>query len=199
MGTNFYARILPKKERKEKLKELIDSDDFSGINDLVGEMYSTVGEYNTNGGVIHIGKRSAGWKFLWNPNWYEYDDGTYDVKNKKWIPNPKIKKWYDLTRESIYKFLRREDVRIFNEYGEEIAADDFIKDIEEWDSTPWVDGSEKYDGESYEEHERNNGSYSQYDRYGDEREKKWKKLGFNPTCYNFYSDGLRFSTATDFS
>ena len=131
MGTNFYARIIPTKERKEKLKKLIDEDDFSAIKEEVGAMYATIGEYCHEGGVVHIGKRSGGWKFLWNPNWYEEDNGHYDTDTKEWIPNPTIKKFYDLNRASILEFLKRDDVRLFDEYGEEYDPEEFMNEMQD--------------------------------------------------------------------
>lgn len=199
MGTNFYARIIPTKERKKHLKKLIDKDDFEGVKNEVSTMYSTVGRYNHEGGVVHIGKRSGGWKFLWNPNWYEEDEGHFDTEKKEWIPKPSIKKYYELNRESILEFLKRDDVRLFDEYGEEYDPEEFMKEMKEWDETPWVDGRPKFDGKSYSEEERKEGNTNMYDKYGDPNEKMWKKLGYNPDNFNFYSEGMRFSTFTDFS
>lgn len=51
MGTNFYARIIPTKERKEHLKKLIDNDEFDLIEDEIKELYCN---------EIHLGKRSGG-------------------------------------------------------------------------------------------------------------------------------------------
>lgn len=75
MGTNFYARIIPTKERKEHLKKLIDNDEFDLIEDKIKELYCN---------EIHLGKRSSGWKFLFNPN---------------------HEKYYKLTKEGLRKFL----------------------------------------------------------------------------------------------
>lgn len=199
MGTNFYARVIPTKERKEQLKKLIDEDKFEEISDAVAEMYGHVGMYQLEGGIIHIGKRSGGWKFLWDTNWYDIDEGNYDTEQKKWIPKPGIKKWYDLNKKSISEFLHREDVRLFDEYGDEYNVDEFLKDIEEWDNTPWIDGSPKYDGKSYDEEEEKNGNVTMYRRYGDSNEAKWKARGFDASHNDFYSDGMRFATFTDFS
>lgn len=199
MGTNFYARIIPTKERKEKLKKLIDEDDFSAIKEEIGAMYTTIGEYCHEGGVVHIGKRSGGWKFLWNPNWYEEDSGHYDTEAKEWIPNPTIKKFYDLNRASILEFLKRDDVRLFDEYGEEYDPEEFMNEMKEWDEKPWVNGKPKLDGKMYSEVEKEEGNTNMYDKYGDPHENMWKKLGFEPDNFNFYSDGMRFSTFTDFS
>ena len=74
MGTNYYGRIIPTKERKEQIKQAVDNDEFDEIQSLVSMTYSSPQYYYNNktfaGGEIHLGKRSGGWKFLWNPNWY---------------------------------------------------------------------------------------------------------------------------------
>ena len=199
MGTNFYAHIIPTRERKEKLKKLIDEDNFTEIKNEVDSMYGKIGEYEHEGGIIHLGKRSGGWKFLWNPNWYEVDNGTYDMEQKKWIPKKEILKWYDLNRQSISDFVHREDVEIYDEYGEKYDPDVFMKEMEEWDKTPWINGKPKIDGEQYELEEEKDGHTSMYKRYGDPHEELWKRLGFNPSYFNFYSDGMRFATFTDYS
>ena len=199
MGTNFYARIIPTKERMEKLKKLIDEDDFSAIKEEVDAMYATIGQYCHEGGVVHIGKRSGGWKFLWNPNWYEEDNGHYDTDTKEWIPNPTIKKFYDLNRASILEFLKRDDVRLFDEYGAEYDPEEFMNEMKEWDEKPWINGKPKLDGKMYSEVEKEEGNTNMYDKYGDPHENMWKELGFDPDNFNFYSDGMRFSTFTDFS
>ena len=41
MGTNYYARIIPSKERKEHLKQLIDENKFDEIQKEVNQMYSS--------------------------------------------------------------------------------------------------------------------------------------------------------------
>ena len=101
MGANIYARINPPKAEREKfvlkVKAIVDSDElfmFSKLNDLLQE-------YKEEYPEIHLGKRSCGWQFLW-------------------APNPK---WYDNTIESIDKFLRREDVVLYNEYGEYLTPE----------------------------------------------------------------------------
>ena len=42
MGCNFYAHIIPTKERKRKLLDAIDADDFYLITKLTDEMYGDV-------------------------------------------------------------------------------------------------------------------------------------------------------------
>jgi hypothetical protein len=102
MGTNIYARVNPPKAEREKfvlkVKEIVDSDElfmFSKLNDLIQE-------YKYDYPEVHLGKRSCGWRFLW-------------------APNPK---WYDNTIASINKFLQRDDVVLYNEYGEYLTPED---------------------------------------------------------------------------
>lgn len=39
MGTNFYARIIPSEERKNKLKKAIDNNDVEIIKDMYNRLY----------------------------------------------------------------------------------------------------------------------------------------------------------------
>jgi hypothetical protein len=74
-----------------------------------------------------------------------------------------------------------------------------MKEMKKWDDDPWINGEPKLDGKLYNESERKEGNTNMYDKYGDAREGMWVKLGFKPDNFNFYSDGMRFSTCTDFS
>ena len=202
MGTNYYARIIPSKARKEILKKMIDEDHFDDIKDEVADMYGSSDEWNENHGEIHLGKRSSGWKFLFNPNYERY---------------------YPLTKKGLMNFLKRDDVIIYTEYfsfreedddyskreyvdadnpdyyqGEYFwTAEQFMNMATNWgynDSTAW-------DGKAYEKYEKErNSSYNGYERYGDkEREEFWIERGYNPSYYEFYNDGLRWSTCCEFS
>ena len=79
MSTNYYARIIPSKERKEELKKRIDENDFNSIEALTSELYSrpyfNYDKQTFVGGCVHLGHRAGGWKFLWNPNWYKKTKG----------------------------------------------------------------------------------------------------------------------------
>ena len=92
MGTNFYLRRNLSNDQKELLKQYIDQDEYDKIRDNLPE-------------DIHIGKRSYGWKFLWNANRFQYF-------------KPNI--------ESLYEFLKSGD--IYDEYGEKYTFDQFIND-----------------------------------------------------------------------
>lgn len=160
MGTNFYAVIPVKKRDKERAKKLIDSNKFSEAIEVLGEMTKE----------IHLGKRSAGWKFLFNAN---------------------LGKYYELTREGINKFFAKNNVIIKDEYGVKFTAEEF------WDNELGEKFLESgYDLESYyADHPNEVGSYYSYTRPVPEELKK-----YNPNKYGeFYSDGLRFTIAEEFS
>lgn len=198
MGTNFYAQIKPTKEQKDALKTAIDNDDFETISGMVHELYGDVSfDYGTyDGGKIHLGKRSSGWKFLWNPNQYKVSDGYFVEKldengalKKEYIPQYKLCNFYDLNKESIKKFICREDVAILSEYGEVIPNDEFFKMALSWGQEDGID----YD--HYCEEYGNTHGTSHYTEY-----KNWlRSLGYVIKGEDFYSDGLRFATTTEFS
>lgn len=182
MGTNFYARIIPSKERKEHLKKLIDNDGFDLIEDEIKELYCN---------EIHLGKRSSGWKFLFNPN---------------------HEKYYKLTKKGLRKFLKRKDVIIYNEYFfnsdhkfEYTEDPDNSKNEYLWTAEQFLDmainwGQEDgWDGESYEKWElQRNPDYFGYRRFGDSHEEEWRTRGYSPNYFNFFNDGLRWSTCCEF-
>ena len=200
MGTNFYARIIPSKSRKEKLKKMIDENCFDDIKDEIADIYNLSDQWNENHGKIHLGKRSAGWKFLFNPNYERY---------------------YPLTKEGLLKFLKRDDVIIHTEYfsfreNDEYSKYEYVDDPDSYHGKNYLWTAEQFmnmatnwgyndptawDGKSYEKYEKErNPAYKGYERYGDkENEKFWIKRGYYPSYYNFYNDGLRWSTCCEFS
>lgn len=203
MGTNYYARIIPSEEKKQALKAAIDSNDFNSITNLVGLMYSGYHDSYEDGGMvggeIHLGKRSGGWKFLWNPNLYEKRRGHLDKTTNTWVEDPsECQKVYDLTKKSIKAFLDREDVEVWNEYGEQIDKEEFWKMTQDWDKELGA-----WDGDLYVEWERTKGNNPGYHPmvFEDEYIKFLRKQGYiiNKYLTDFYSDGLRFATCTEFS
>lgn len=212
MGTNYYARILPSKERKDEIKKAIDDNDFNKIKQLIDQTYGRpYMDYDDTttycGGEIHLGKRSSGWKFLWNPNWYKIPKGHLE---KKYNSNRTsyhynfvndgydVFKYYDLTKESIKAFIDREDVEIYDEYGDKQEKKEFYEMAMNWG---YDKDKEGFDGESYEEWEhKQNPNYMPMD-YKTDYCDFLSELGFKLNKYNtdFYSDGLRFSTCTEFS
>jgi hypothetical protein len=208
MSTNYYAKIIPSKERKKELHDAIEANDFPLINKLMDEMYNPIrveyGKGHIIGGVVHLGKRSDGWKFLWNPNVSVIRKGHLEDSptGRRYIPDPSIPKYlYPLTKKGLKSFIDREDVLIYDEYDELQDKEEFWKMALGW--TTWKDHKtgktiEAWDGGSYErEHPTENRWVNNTDLT-----KLLEAEGYEFTSYtksDFYSDGLRFSTNTDFS
>ena len=95
-------------------------------------------------------------------------------------------KYYDPLKTSINDFLERH--RVVDEYGEEIALEAFWDMVES--KQDGMDNEEYY--KKYEE--ENNCRIGVGESYYNSQ-----LAQYNPKFYEFYSDGLRFSTVTDFS
>jgi hypothetical protein len=124
MGTNYY-RIPKSKEmmkRHQRLHDRVSRMDWHDTS-LIGNGFTYIEDKNsdnewdnsinpwvefTKGTHIHLGKRSGGWKFIWNWN---------DSKHYK-------------TKEQLFKFIR--DGRVVNEYGEQMDVEEFITMTLEW-------------------------------------------------------------------
>ena len=214
MGTNYYARIIPTKERKEHLKKLIDTDDFGTIVEEIAKTYERYGNNayeEPTGGVVHLGKSSYGWKFLWNPNFYVLRNGhtvLEDVgegaQRVVYIEDPDTyHTLYPLTKKGIKDFIDRPDVKVFDEYGEEQDKDEFFKYALEFVTRVDEDGNtvEAYDDKTYTLEEASAFEKS-YGRFDTPTIKGLRNAGYEIDAkynYDFYSDGLRFSTSNDFS
>ena len=212
MGNNYYARIIPTKKRKLELCNLINTNDFHNITFEIDKTFGSFNKYELTGGEIHLGKRSGGWKFLWNPNWYEVRNGHCETEeiepghtSTRWIKDPStIYKIYDLTKESIKAFIDRSDVEIYNEYDEKQDKEEFWNMALNWTTWTNEDGSikEAWDGDTYEEWERQNNPNYRCWPFDSETIKFWEnvaKIKLNKYKTDFYSDGLRFSVSTEFS
>lgn len=199
MGTNFYARIIPTIEQKEELIEAINNDDFDSIKEMVAVMYDNITYYGAiSGGNIHLGKRSGGWKFLWNPNVYVHRNGH--LENGRYVPEPSTLFYlYPLTKEGIYNFIMQDNIEVYDEYGEKQDKETFFKEAIEW--TTWR-GKEAWDSKSYYEYERKgNPSYREY-KCQSELITLLQDNGvsfISESQSDFYSEGLRFATTTEFS
>jgi len=148
MGTNFYRiptvnelearrnRLMSRIRQMELTVESVNKNFKIGVTDQF-ENWSPWDEFSDNV-KVHLGKRSMGWKFLWNFNEDKY------FKDK----------------ESLLEFIR--SGRIVDEYGDEINQEKFIDMALDWGKE---DG---YDIESYylEYPERRN-SWSRPERYVD--------------------------------
>lgn len=109
MGTNFYVVQSLTDKEKEEMKSLIDNDLFDEAKRMIPKS-------------IHIGKRSGGWKFIFNHNDWKYYKDMDELK----------------------EFIRVN--KFVDEYGQEINRIDFWEDVERRQS----DG-DMLDADSYDE------------------------------------------------
>lgn len=96
MGTNYYAVRKASEEQKGKIISLIKENNFSIAKNELDELIKDT--------MVHLGKSSFGWKFVFNHN---------------------NKKYYDLNKASIVEFLEQDDIHIEDEYRREISVSDF--------------------------------------------------------------------------
>ena len=200
MGTNYFCHIIPSKERKKELHDAIEANDFPLINKLKEEMYDSIrmeyGEEKIIGGVVHLGKRSSGWKFCWNPNVFVVRQGHLEdtpYGTRIWVEEPSTGKYlYPLTKTGIHDFIFREDVLIYDEYDELQDKEEFWNMALSWG---YEKGNEGWDSASYEERHT---SYPITGELTDFLKREGYKFS-SDTNSDFYSDGLRFAGFTYFS
>ena len=229
MGTNYYATIIPSKERTKKLIKDISSGNFYNLQDEIADQYGIFDEETHIGGKFHLGKMSFGWKFLWDPNIYVRK--SYDEKGN--IKDISLEYGcYNLTLQAIEKFLRRPDVIISDEYCEATSFDEMKKSIDLKDSGVYspdeflkltvtqIDVANHYlDGKSYYLQQKmlhdkflsgntddlspvelREASVPPAKSYTSELDRVLKKNGFKIEGFgDFYSDGLRFADHVNFS
>lgn len=94
MGTNFYIKKYMTPEQKKEVIDAINNDQYDEARDIMNEVKD-----------IHIGKRSAGWKFLWDANEFKY---------------------FEPTKESLIEWLK--SGQIIDEYDQEFTFDEFWND-----------------------------------------------------------------------
>lgn len=155
MGTNFYLRKKLNAQQKQKVKEALDTDQYSKVIDMLPK-------------EIHIGKRSAGWKFLFNCNWFEF-----------FKPN----------KEDFIKFLK--SGQIYDEYGENFTFDQFWNEEIPHRNDLW-------DIKDYYNSERHSREHRFYvDSSTKEYFKKSWDIDVNQYG-EFYIEDLRFTTTSEF-
>lgn len=107
MGTNFYCKTKLTTKQRDKVINSLESIIKNLKNNNFNEDNLKVDIVNAteviSKPIIHLGKRSAGWQFLW-----DYHDGKY----------------FKPTLESIKDFLKDKD--IFDEYDEHFTLEQFI-------------------------------------------------------------------------
>lgn len=104
MGTNFYIHI-PIKNREKLKEEVCEAIDNNRIDDVIDKLQSIHEET-----FIHLGKRSGGWKFLFNAH---------------------NEKYYKCNKKSIDNFITSNNAAIQDEYERSYTLDEFWNDVED--------------------------------------------------------------------
>ena len=165
MGTNYYFRTRFKELQESYLKRL-----------------KKIGGEPRNEEWIHLGKKSAGWRFCWNPN------TGIEVKAGKII----VTRLYLLNRQSIQILLMDGFVDIMDEYGEILTNKPEFLDM--------AFSKDGLTGDLYNQLYYPNGD--PYGGFSKSRQEPWKLLGYNfnrKDSYDFETDGLIFSVDINFS
>lgn len=184
MSTNYYLRILPTKEKKEALIKAIENNDFGSIREKYRQMYESPSEFdvenimNAQYGMLHLGKRAGGWKFLWNPHVYMY---VKDVKdgNAVWdifelykeysikgiseflhsIPNAYVVSEYskydapvDLSKATDYEETGQYTIDAFMRMADEWGKEYTINNQYQYDSMYWPESNARWHDVFMERH-----------------------------------------------
>ena len=135
MGSNFYR--IPKEEEMTKRHvqlyedvrriKLTPSNIENEFKEPIEDSWETQSVWDKfiDGTKIHLGKRSAGWKFLWNFN-----------ENKHYS-----------NKEDLLNFLR--SGRIVDEYGSEENVEEFIEMSLTWGQNGWDESTYIEDNPSH--------------------------------------------------
>ena len=175
MGTNFYLR---RKIPDQKIYELCNMM-WDGKYEAVRNFLSS-----EDSSDIHIGKRSYGWRFLWDHNNFKY---------------------FDPTVESIHEFLK--SGWIVDEYDEVFTFDQFLEDEIKYNLENGIILREHYIAEKGEDYLKSFELERGTDDIKEElikhlrrngKEEFFKQLNFDETG-EFSIGNYRFSGFTDFS
>lgn len=157
MGTNFYIKKRLSQKKKNELIKYIQTDQY---DEVIKELPKT----------IHLGKRSYGWKFLWDANDFKY---------------------FKPTKDSFERFLK--SGLIFDEYGKQFSYEDFIE------NEVGKSLDQGYDAESYDkDHPNESSDFWAYREYTINHFRNHFGLKVNNSG-EFYISKYRFTVLTDFS
>lgn len=152
MGTNYYRipkvddvnrayqKLHTRLQEMDRWSPSLINSGYRFIDDPEDE-WSKMSPWDefTENMSIHLGKRSAGWKFCWN-----FHDGKYYTN-----------------KEELLDFIRKG--RVVNEYGEQIDVEEFIEMALDWGQPDGLTVDEKY----FEENERRSFLYGSREEYFD--------------------------------
>ena len=185
MGTNYYAKYIPilTDEEKDEYKKSIEDIDEKKIVEVLDKIRKPKDfpEWLKNyveDGLIHIGKKSCGWSFCFNPQCYV----GYDK-----IPH---KLYSEFTKEKIKEFLLNDKLLLYNEYDELIDKNEFIED--------YINNNNPDDYNIVNNYYKEDGLNRTYHNNLIDYLKTLKGITFTKNYYDFFSEGLRFSTSTEF-
>lgn len=191
MGTNFYAKHKVSDDTLQAIKRTVDimlqpATDQVRLLDMV--VLKELCERTLENSNIHLGKRSAGWQFLWDHN-----DG----------------KFYKPSLKEIHRFVKEECGNVvYDEYGDVYSWEDFIK---EEIGYCLYQGEKYWNGEAYNrwvlgndvDEFHNTESVKRMAREYLNEPKKVIIIGseeYESYCHDITTnDGLRFALSTDFS
>jgi hypothetical protein len=158
MGTNFYLR-----------KRISDRDKLIIIDKILNNDYKSAIQMIPSD--IHIGKRSGGWRFHWDHNYFNY---------------------YRPNKESLIEWLH--SGIILDEYGEIFTFDQF------WDEEVGNCLTKGWDMQSYADEHGPSNYWDPYSRKQEllRRCPELENIEFTNQG-DFYIDGLRYSVLTDYS
>lgn len=106
MGVNFYCRKIPTASEMKEMQQALTERQYDKLQKLI----------DTATKQYHIGKRSGGWQFLFAPH-IKRRSGFYDSGQ---VVSP-----WEETIASLKNYLSREDVEIYNEYGDKFTFYEF--------------------------------------------------------------------------
>lgn len=159
MGTNFYLRRKLSQEEKQYIINCINNDDWEEVRGCLPE-------------DVHIGKRSGGWKFLWDAHFFRY---------------------YKPNKQALFDWLK--SGQIIDEYGEKFTFDQFInEEIKGWLDKGW--DMESY----YESNPTELSSHTYFKSVIRNFTQLYPDFEYEINKYGeFYLDDLRFTVLEDFS
>ena len=158
MGTNFYLRKKLSAKEKEIAKQYIEEDNYEELKNLIPE-------------DIHIGKRSGGWKFLWDAHFFRY---------------------YKPNKQALFDWLK--SGQIIDEYGNEFTFKEF------WNTEIRHFLYDGYDIESYyDDNPDEYRLYASMNDISDFTVICPKCKNIINEYGEFYIDDLRFTVSEDFS
>ena len=194
MGTNYYLHKKPTEEELISLKDIIDETaDGTHFTEVLSAAHLLFDQPESNDidsiegwGKLHIGKRSAGWKFDWCPNIIRMNL-SYINENHDFVDKYEYRLRYPLTKQGITDYIMRDDIVVIDEYGAVQDKNEFLEMAFSW----YPDGMDSLSEGA-----------STCDWDFSREQAPFKELGFtfkNPGQSDFISDGLRFSIFDDFS